>query len=461
MRNSCACSLSHRLHYRWSQLESDSSSFNLGSPQHPLPQVDRTLRLNPEREYKQCPSWETPLDFPRFSTCGHLYKTVDYNTFLKNGVFKLTEIEVFFLSSHMTRTSSQEWAVLYLGIGNGERFRHVRDEYFPDLSVISFDPFEDGPNYVADTQNAVDNAKLWNDDGTHFVFYVRCFDLETDISLVQEKTKGKKLLLISDIRGCALLDDGKGLDKMSDLEFQWEAIQRLRPVSSLVKFDAPSAGEQIFEYAPGTILKQVFQYYGSCEVRLMIEGVPPKPRKYNTWELYEKMALHHEHLRGLVYDSDRQIERTTRCFDFCFDCEVLWNTFSTYAVQNSLDPYKVFNQFVEHYAFSLSYGLFSSRPSPLWESPEPDFSQRWWIVEEYLQNGRISEAIGVLEGVKEDDTDWARIFHHLFRKQPCLAWRLKSELPKPASRDSLIQLLGCLSKPVTLISTDLNSLDFG
>merc|ERR1719353_2815412 len=124
---------------------------------------------------------------------------------------KLTEIELYFLSRHMTRVSSCEWAVVYLGIGNGERFRYLRDEFFPDLTVIAFDPFEDGPNYIADTDAAARNSECWNQDGTKFIFHMRCFELEKDIDVVNNFAEGRQMLIISDIRGCALKEDGCSL----------------------------------------------------------------------------------------------------------------------------------------------------------------------------------------------------------------------------------------------------------
>eukprot|EP00931_Biecheleriopsis_adriatica_P124139 TRINITY_DN99238_c0_g1_i1.p1 TRINITY_DN99238_c0_g1~~TRINITY_DN99238_c0_g1_i1.p1 ORF type:complete len:140 (+),score=14.17 TRINITY_DN99238_c0_g1_i1:198-617(+) len=101
-------SYSHRLHYRWSQLEADRCGLNLGSPGRPLPRAVRTVELHQGIECKPCQphSSESPAEQARFSLCAGVYKTFDYNTFCKNGCLKLTEIELFFLSSMMTRKSS-------------------------------------------------------------------------------------------------------------------------------------------------------------------------------------------------------------------------------------------------------------------------------------------------------------------------------------------------------------------
>merc|ERR1711933_132580 len=104
---------------------------------------------------------------------------------------------------------------------------------------------------------------------------------------------------------------------------QWRFIQSLQPVRSMVKFTIPNTWEQFYDYAPGVILKQVFSNYLSPEVRLMIDGVPQLNKRYNGWELFERMVFHHEHLRGQVYETPRCHSRTA-CLDCCFDCTVLW-----------------------------------------------------------------------------------------------------------------------------------------
>merc|ERR1711920_264510 len=109
------------------------------------PKPDRTLKLDPDCNYQSCvatPSDSTHKD-ERFSACETRYQTIYYNTFWKDGGLKLTEIELYFLSSHMTKASCSEWVVVYLGIGDGERFRWLRDTFFPGLWVIGFDPAPD------------------------------------------------------------------------------------------------------------------------------------------------------------------------------------------------------------------------------------------------------------------------------------------------------------------------------
>merc|ERR1719230_1975969 len=123
----------------------------------------------------------------------------------------------------MTRATSCEWAVVYLGVSTGERFRYLRDDYFPGLAVVAFDPCDEASSH-ASRQVALRNARLWNSDGTDFTFHVRCFEGTKDIPLIQEQIKGRRLLLISDIRGCARLEDGARLDIASDSELQWQAI---------------------------------------------------------------------------------------------------------------------------------------------------------------------------------------------------------------------------------------------
>mmetsp|Transcript_79192 Transcript_79192/g.220156 ORF Transcript_79192/g.220156 Transcript_79192/m.220156 type:complete len:470 (-) Transcript_79192:37-1446(-) len=447
----------HRLHYRWSQVEADHSSVSVGSPFCPLPNADRTLHLDEGREYSRWPSAssECPLEKARFSACASVYRTIDYNTFCKNGCLKLTEVEIFFLSSKMTRKSSSEWAVVYLGVGNGERFRYLRDDFFPGLSVIAFDPFDD---HRSDKKDALRNAKLWNDDGTGFLFEVRCF-VESDVAWIRERLEGKKLVLISDIRGVAFLEDGS-FDKGHDQDLQWRAIELLRPESSLVKFAAPDTNAQFYDYAPGVLLKQVFCYYGTREVRLMIDGVPQHFARYNGWELYSKMAFHHEHLRGQVYES-KWCRPHTACLDSCFDCTVLWDTLSTYAAKNQVDPDEVLGSILKNHVYTPSGGSWTEGGWENFSWIVPSSSQRWLDVQWALQRGRLMEATCALEVVGEDDAaglDWANIARGIAAEQPSLAQRLTLALPRPASRGNLVQLLGSLWEPFTLVKTDLNCL---
>merc|ERR1712048_458364 len=127
--------------------------------------------------------------------------------------------------------------------------------------------------------------------------------------------------------------------------------------------------DQFFDYAPGVLLKQVFQNFGSSEMRLMIEGVPSQSRWYNAWDIYGKMKHHHEHERGMVHESTRDTSRSTCSLDFCFDCEVFWQTVSTYASRNSLCPYKVYGKLIDDYAEMLT----SIGPG--------DSCERWWDVQ--------------------------------------------------------------------------------
>merc|ERR1712232_472483 len=128
-----------------------------------------------------------------------------------------------------------------------------------------------------------------------------------------------------------------------------------------------------------------------------------------------------------------------------FDCEVFWQTVSTYAARNSLCPYKVFGKLMRDHEEILA------------SSMEPCAkSQRWWDVVEYLKLGRLTEAIAVLEIEGEDDFDWAGVGKTL-SEQPSLA-RCFDGLPRPASRAQLIQHLGSLSVPFVLVRTHQNML---
>lgn len=456
----------HRLHYRWSNIEADRCRLNVGSPWRPLPKAHRTLELEECREYSHWSqvSAGCAAENDRFANCNCTYRTMDYNTFVKNGCLKLTEVELFFLSSHMTKASSGDWAVVYLGIGNGERFRYLRDEFFPDLTVIGFDPLDEF--FTGCRDEVEENAKRWTNDGTHFTFLVQCFHGEHDVVHIEERVKGKKLLLISDIRGIAFTDEGT-FDKEHDQEIQWQAIKHLSPVSSLVKFTFPDSWTQFFDYVPGVVLKQVFCYYGSREVRLMIDGVPQQTRRYNAWELYEKMVLHHSYFRGQVYETSRRAD-STRCLDNCFDCTVLWDTVSMYAAKNGVDPDEVLSKIVRYQLYTPvddPWRTDLNWEGPVWKEPgESPRSQRWWDVVGGLQIGDLQRAIAALEaggGKDEEDkavADWAVIVKHIWKHQPDLASRLSVSIHRPAAPDDLIRALGSLADPFTLLRTELNCL---
>merc|ERR1711865_1059214 len=157
----------------------------------------------------------------------------------------------------------------------------------------------------------------------------------------------------------------------------------------------------------------------------MIDGVPSKMKRYNSWELYSKMEFHHHHWRGQVYASTRRLDCSTKCFDFSYDSEVLWNTLSSYAAQNSMDPYKVLDAFVQDYANSLS-GEFSNGGWDQYTKIRPTLWQRWRDVEDYLKTGRLTEAIAVLEAEGDPDleeTNWANLAKGIHTVQPAMAQR--------------------------------------
>lgn len=425
----------HRLHYSWDQLGTARSGRG-----RPPPKVDRILHLSRGRGRG---SWSLGLALrrqARFAMLEDKYETIEYNTFYKNGVLKLTEVELFFLSSMMTRSSAGQWAVVYLGIGNGERFRYLRDAFFPDLAVIGFDPLDD--NFTGDRREVAAAASSWSNDGTNFTFLVRCFEEDRDLGWIRDRIRGRRLLFISDIRGIFLKEDGRSFDKARDQDVQWRAIQCLRPERSLVKFNVPDWSSEFYTYVPGVFLKQTFCFYGTFELRLLIDGVPETVQRYNVWELARQVMYHHYYMRGQAYRTDRSHGKMA-CLDCCFDCTVLWETVSEYAVKNRLDPHHLLRSLMADHLYTPLYDRRSD-------------------VEFYLQGGRLMEACAALDAFSADDgdidIDWAYIAESLATDQPKLAERLKLSLPRPASRRDLIQVLGSLAEPFALVRTQLNGL---
>eukprot|EP00929_Paragymnodinium_shiwhaense_P007358 TRINITY_DN111262_c0_g1_i1.p1 TRINITY_DN111262_c0_g1~~TRINITY_DN111262_c0_g1_i1.p1 ORF type:complete len:503 (+),score=43.51 TRINITY_DN111262_c0_g1_i1:120-1628(+) len=453
----------HRLHYHWSQLEADRCGCNIGSPSRPLPQVDRELRLSAGRVYTKVWGKDEAAKRNRFSACAGVYETIDYHTFSKNGCLKLTEVEVYFLNRWMTKTSSSEWLVVYLGVGNGERFRWVRDEFFPGLTVIAYDPLD---SYFTGCREDVHaNAKAWSNDGTGFTFHVRCFDCDTEVPLIKAAQGDKKLLLISDIRGINLLTprrpDDKAFDKQKDMDIQLEGVRRLNPVSSIMKFTTPNYSDQFFDYAPGVLLKQVFCNYFCQETRLMFDGVPTTTRSYNCWEYYDKIVFHHEHMRGQVYESSSP-PCPHSCFDHCFDCTLLRETFAAYAAKNSLNAENVLSSLVKHHVYAPCAEGWDGKQTRLeWNVIKPTTNMRWRDAVWSLNKGRVMDAIAALEaeGAEDDEGwDWSDIAYYMAALQPKLSQRMLSALPRPATRRDLVPFLGSLSEPFTIIRTYMNGL---
>lgn len=454
------------MHYRWSQVEADRSGINVGSWRRPLPFPDRTLRLRPthalphETGHLACS--EDDEEEARFSACAHVYKTTDYNTFAKSGALKLTEVEMYFLNSRVTVANADEWAVVYLGISNGERFRYLRDNFFPKLTVIAFDPIDDFFTGCKDELRA--QAKKWSEDGTNFFFSISCFDPDTDLEWMKEKIGSRKVLLISDIRGVAMTKDGH-FDKAYDNEIQWQAIKRLNPVRSLLKFATPNPMEQFYDYIPGDILIQVYCFYGTRETRLLVDGVPTETKRYDSWEIFDRMRFHHEHLRGLVYDIGRRT--TSRAsMDDSFDCAVLWGTVRTYAEQNGVDPYEVLGKVMTAQCGAPRLAELEVSPKDP-ESLATARAQYKSDVEWALKAGRVPEAVATLEVMhgfekafaKDDKVgsfSWFEVADGMAESQPDLARRIRKE--RPSTPTDFIELLGSLADPFTLVRSELNGL---
>jgi len=437
-----AAKYEHRLHYHWSQLEADRAGRTTGSPSCPRRRVDRFLRMGPLPKFRCLGLVASLRRQARFSLHAGTYTTADYNTFAKNGVAKLTEVELYFLTTRVTKATAHQWVVVYLGVGNGERFRYLRDEFFPGLAVIAFDPLD--AFFEGIRHDVEKNAAKWNSDGTEFEFLIRCYDEDKDIDWVRERYPNRSMLLISDIRGINLHQETRSFDKACDNEVQLKAIQRLRPVASLLKFAVPDWGDKYYTYAPGRFLKQTFCYHGTSELRLLVEGVPESLVRYNVAEMLDRVVFHHDYMRGQVYRSSRRPQRSSACLCHCFDCTVLWKTVSFYAARNSVDPYAVLDSITKNHFYHSD----TSGPENLAD------------VTFYLNQGRLMEAAGALDkrGVDEEvGMDWNSIASHI-SQQPAIAERLRDGLPQKASRADMLKVIGSLAKPFTLVRTELNGL---
>merc|ERR1712196_459630 len=189
---------------------------------------------------------------------------------------------------------------------------------------------------------------------------------------------------------------------------------------------------------------QTFCYYGTSEVRLLVEGVPERLVRYNVAQMLDRITFHHEFMRGQVYQSTRRPERSCARLCNCFDCTVLWKTVSFYAARNAVDPYTVLDSITRNHL----YGFHS------------DGFGNWADVKFYLNQGRIMEAAAALDkrGVNEDvDLDWNSIASHI-TQQPGIAERLRAGLPQKASRADMLQVIGSLTKPFTLVRSEVNGL---
>lgn len=279
-------------------------------------------------------------------------------------------------------------------------------------------------------------------DGTNFTFLIKSFEPDTDVKWLNENLSGKRLLLISDIRGMNFADDGVSFDKARDQDIQMQAIQGLQPEHSLLKFTVPDNCGAFYEYLPGTILKQTFCYYGTTELRLLVNGAPKELVRYNVCELFRKTEFHHENRRGQVYMASWRPVR--RCLDGCFDCTVLPDTVLLYASRNDRDPSDVLDWLVKHHVYSP------------WEDSE-NACQR--DLAYFLAKGRLMEAVAVLEHkTGADRVDVRELTKDVAPDQPFLAQRIKLDLPRLASKSDLARLVGSLGAPFTLLKTELNGL---
>jgi hypothetical protein len=274
---------------------------------------------------------------------------------------------------------------------------------------------------------------------------VRCFDEDKDCEWLREKYPQRKMLMISDIRGVNLLEGTNSFDKECDNEIQLKAIQRLRPVASLLKFAVPDWSNRYYTYAPGVILIQTFCYFNTAEVRLLVEGVPDKLVKYDSAALMDRITFHHERRRGQVYRSTRRPELSSGCLDFGFDCTVLWDTVRHYSSRNAMDPHEVLRGLVKEH---------------LYVNQSENGCGLWHDVKHYVNVGRLMEAAGALTHpsatAEEESWDWASIAECI-PQQPDIAERLRG-LPRPASRADVLRVIGGLARPFTLVRSEMNGL---
>merc|ERR1712048_20752 len=121
----------------------------------------------------------------------------------------------------------------------------------------------------------------------------------------------------------------------------------------------------------------------------------------------------------------------TACLDCCFDCTVLWDTLTTYAKKNGLDPYCILGKMQRYHVYSPTDPSARTWLEHYNATEGLSRKQRWWDVESALQGGLVMEAISALEFPGEDDregTDWDDIADMIAVQQPCLAKRLRRSL---------------------------------
>merc|ERR1712232_350927 len=102
---------------------------------------------------------------------------------------------------------------------------------------------------------------------------------------------------------------------------------------------------------------------------------------------------------------------SARCFDACFDCEVLWRTFAAYAEQNSLSANDLLNKLVQDLGPCLSLSSWQPSEEVGWEryaTLRPSLQHQQWDVEMYLKVGELTEALVILEAERgHEGADWA------------------------------------------------------
>merc|ERR1740121_2365660 len=133
-------------------------------------------------------------------------------------------------------------------------------------------------------------------------------------------------------------------------------------------------------------------------------------KRYNAWNLYEKMNFHHEHMRGQVYEPSRG-SSCTKVLDHCFDCSVLWETISTYAAKNNADAHSLLDNLIKYQVYTPP-GFGWKKDANRVESKQSELSHRWFDVLWACERGHLMEAVAALEfegDARESDADWDKI----------------------------------------------------
>jgi hypothetical protein len=150
-----------------------------------------------------------------------------------------------------------------------------------------------------------------------------------------ERLKGKKILLISDIR-TGMTDKEAGERVPLDMKMQAEWVKTMRPAASQLKFRLPWAGGKT-RYFKGEARLQAWAPLASTESRLEFEGVPPL-KSWDNAKYDQRLQYLNKVVRSWAFFSKPKGLPDVKGVDHCFSCSLERATWEEYIAHKGSLP---------------------------------------------------------------------------------------------------------------------------